>query len=148
MALLALLGILVPLGCVDDRTWIDEVTVIFEGSANSLVALSVQVQEGNLTDNDPYVIDSDTGVLLGEVYGSGEHQLELVSTTESQRRHILFVVWADDPASGTFGEPDCTEDGTRLMPEFNLGEMKFVFPSQEYPLSWCGALIGPFDVEI
>jgi hypothetical protein len=145
--IVAFVGLLVPLGCVEDGTWFDEVTVVFGDSANSLVALAILVEEGNLTGHYYSYQPDETGVVLGEVYGSGEQSLQMVSATPSQRESVLFVVWADDPDQGFAGEPDCDEYGTRFFPVLDEEALTLVFPSQEYPLSWCGALMGPEGVE-
>jgi hypothetical protein len=140
LAAAALMASLSPLGCVEDATWIDEYTVVLDDPANALVALSVGAVEGNLREGEATVFAQTEGVVLDEVYGTGEHELSLVSDTPSQRGNILFVVWADDPDQGYIGEPDCTEDGTRLRPGLEQDE-PIVLPSEQYPLSWCGALI-------
>ncbi len=139
---LALLG---ALGCVEDEYWIDRVSIVLEAPTNRAVVLAHDIQEGNIAYRESPMINDDTGLTLAEIDGNGQHTIELLTVTPDQRDSVLFIVWADDPDCGSVGLPDCEEgceeDGTRIEPSLDY-ETSFTFPSAEYPLSWCGGLLG------
>lgn len=139
--LLPVLAVLGLAGCIEDEYWIDRVSIVLDSPANRAVVLAHDVQEGHMTVYESWLLDDDTGVTLAEIEGSGSHDLELLTLTPEQRDSVLIIVWADDPDAGQVGLPDCEEDGTRLQPDLDL-YTSFHFPSIDYPLTWCGALLG------
>ena len=136
--ILVLLGLV---GCIEDEYWIDRVSITLDAPADHAVVLAHDVQEGNLSVYESWMVDDDTGITLAEIDESGSHEIELLTFTPEQRDSVLFIVWADDPDLGEVGVPDCDEDGTRLQPDLDY-YTSFHFPSVDYPLTWCGALLG------
>jgi hypothetical protein len=139
--LLPVLALLGAAGCVDDEFWVDRISIELEAPANRAVVLSQELQEGNLRYYESTVVDDSLGFVLAEVEGSGSHTVELLTDTPDQRANLLIIAWADDPDAGEPDLPDCEEEGTRILPDLDLDEA-FVIPSDEYPIAWCGALLG------
>lgn len=129
--------------CVEDVTWIDVVSVVLDNPANVAVFQGEQVVEGR---RGGWEIDGwwteVGGEELARVTGSGDFEVEIVTSTPGQRSDVLVVAWVDDPGSGVMDGPDCEEDGTRVWIDLAVAEA-LRFPSEQYPFSWCGALLGP-----
>lgn len=139
--LLPILAVIGLFGCIEDEYWIDRVTIVLDEPANRAVVLVHEVQEGHISEYESWLVDDDTGVTLAEIEGVGSHDIELLTLTPEQRDSVLIIVWADDPDSGQIGVPDCEEDGTRLQPDLDV-YTSFHVPSIDYPMTWCGALLG------
>ncbi len=142
LGLVLFLALLALAGCVHDEDWTDRVTLELVEPADHAAFLVLDEVEGHVQQSEREWDDPLLGEVLWRVEHAGTHEIDLLFDTSTERETLLLVAWADLDAALTPDEPDCDEDGTRFILDLE-GTTVLRIPSDEHPISWCGAILGP-----